>query len=55
MAHNMLRPGQRLEAVRYFTARVARTPEDQDKWERQNTYLEVLATLPDFASTMDFT
>ncbi len=47
LAENLLRPGQRLEAVRYFTARVEYDPGDPGKHVRQNTYLEALATLPD--------
>ena len=46
LAENLLRPGQRLEAVRYFTARVEHEPGDPGKQARQNTYLEALATLP---------
>ena len=44
---NLLRSGQELVAVRYFTARVSPEPGDPDKPARQNTYLEALATLPD--------
>lgn len=47
LAENLLRPGQRLEAVRYFTARVEYDPRDPGKQGRQSTYLEALATLPD--------
>ena len=47
LAENLLRPGQRLEAVRYFTARVEHDPRDPGKQSRQSTYLEALATLPD--------
>ena len=39
-------PGQQLEAVRYFTARVESDPRDPGKQSRQNAYLEALATLP---------
>ena len=46
LAVNLLRPGQRLVAVRYFTARVSSQADDPDKPARQNTYLEALATLP---------
>lgn len=46
LAVNLLRPGQRLVAVRYFTARVSSRADDPDKPVRQNTYLEALATLP---------
>ena len=46
MAERILRSEQRLEAVRYFTARVFPEPRDPGKPVRQNTYLEALATLP---------
>ncbi len=46
LAENLLRPGQRLEAVRYFTARIEYDPGDPGKQARQNTYLEALGTLP---------
>ena len=47
LAENLLRPGQQLDAVRYFTARVEYDPADPGKLSRQNTYLEALSTLPD--------
>ena len=47
MSENLLRPGQRLVSVRYFTARVAPQPGNIEKPVRQNTYLEALATLQD--------
>lgn len=47
LAQNLLRPGQQLKAVRYFTARVEADPRDPGKRTRQNGYLEALATLPD--------
>ena len=47
LAENLLRPGQRLMAVRYFTARLSSQGDDPDKPVRQNTYLEALATLPE--------
>ena len=47
LAENLLRPGQSLVAVRYFTTRVSSQADDPDKPVRQNTYLEALATLPD--------
>lgn len=43
---NLLKPGQQLEYTKYFTSRIANPP---DKRIRQNTYLEALATLPDFS------
>lgn len=47
LADNMLRPGQRLITVKYFTARVASSPQDPDKAKRQHAYLEALSLLPD--------
>ena len=49
LGERLLRPGQVLVAVRYFTARVLPEPDDADKPIRQNTYLEALATLPDLS------
>ena len=48
LAENLLRPGQTLAAVRYFSARVHPAPDDPDKPARQQTYLDALGTLPDF-------
>jgi hypothetical protein len=42
LAENLLKDGQRLEGVRYFTARVSRPPSKQ---RRQNTFLEATAEL----------
>ncbi|WP_407523003.1 NYN domain-containing protein [Lacibacter sp. MH-610] len=39
LAQNLLKPGQVLHEVKYFTARVANNP---DKQKRQTTYLEAL-------------
>ena len=47
LADRLLRPGQTLEGVRYFTARVIPDAGSVDKARRQNTYLEALGTLPD--------
>ena len=49
LAERLLRPDQQLAVVRYFTARVVPDPEDPGKPERQNAYLEALATLPDLS------
>ena len=46
LSEQLLRPGQRLVMVRYFTAGVFAEPGDPDKPVRQNTYLEALETLP---------
>ena len=47
LAENLLRPGQTLAAVRYFSARVQQEPADPDKPSRQQAYLDALETLPD--------
>ena len=47
LAINLLRPGQQLVAVRYFTSRVGASPTDPDQHRRQNAYLEALGTLAD--------
>ena len=47
LSRKLVRAGQRLVAVRYFTAVVYPEPHDADKPRRQSTYLEALATLPD--------
>ena len=41
---NLLKPGQQLVEVKYFTARLSHDP---DKQKRQNTFLEAVALLPD--------
>ena len=46
LAQQLLRPGQRLDKVRYFTARVRPDQRDPGREIRQKTYLEALATLP---------
>ena len=45
LAENLLRPGQTLAAVRYFTARVYPDAGDPAKVARQNAYLEALGTI----------
>ena len=47
LSENLLLSGQRLVAVRYFTARVHHDPRDPDKRLRQDTFLDATATLPD--------
>lgn len=49
LAERLLQPGQTLVAVRYFTARALPDPDDPGKPERQNAYLEALASLPDLS------
>ena len=46
LAERLLRPGQRLAMVRYFTARFQPQAHDPDQHIRQDTYLKALATLP---------
>ncbi|RKZ30789.1 NYN domain-containing protein [bacterium] len=43
LAENLLKPGQRLTAVKYFTSRLVAPP---DKVKRQTTFIEALETLP---------
>ncbi|MDZ4164385.1 MAG: NYN domain-containing protein [Smithellaceae bacterium] len=45
LVQNLLKPHHQLVFTKYFTARIAGPA---DKQKRQNTYLEALATLPDF-------
>ena len=47
LSEKLLRPGQQLAAVRYFTARVLPRPNDPEQVERQSTYLAALETLAD--------
>lgn len=46
LSQKLLKPGQTLVAVKYFTSRVSSTPGNPDKPQRQNTFLEALATRP---------
>lgn len=45
LAHNLLKPDQKLELVKYFTAMITSPP---GKEKRQRTFIEALETLPDF-------
>ncbi len=47
LAERLLRPGQQLAIVRYFTARFEPQADDPDQHVRQDTYLRALETLPD--------
>lgn len=47
LAMSLLQPGQHLEAVKYFTARISAHPTDPDKHRRQGTWLEAIGLLPD--------
>ena len=46
LALGLLKAGQSLVAVKYFTSNVLPEPSDPDKPRRQRTYLEALQTLP---------
>jgi uncharacterized LabA/DUF88 family protein len=43
----LLKPGQRLNAVHYFTARIRANGQNVDDMRRQSLYIEALQTLPD--------
>ena len=45
-AQRLLRSGDSLEAVRYFTARMLHEADDPERPERQDIYLQALETLP---------
>ena len=47
LAERLLRSGQTLAGVKYFTARVVPDADSMDKARRQNIYLEALGTLPE--------
>jgi hypothetical protein len=47
LVSNLLRPGQQLMGVRYFTARITPSTADPGKHLRQQTYLEAIGTLGD--------
>ncbi len=47
MAQTLLRTGQQLVEVKYFTSRISATRADPQKVRRQVAYLEALQTLPD--------
>ncbi len=49
LAERLLRSGQRLALVRYFTARFQSPVDDPDQYVRQDTYLKALETLPGLA------
>ena len=46
LANNLLRPGQSLATVRYFTARIFDDPLDPGKRTRQSDYLDALSSIP---------
>ena len=45
LAENILKPGQSLVAVKYFTSRITPSPSDPDKHRRQATWLEAIEAL----------
>ena len=47
---NLLRPGEQLVAIQYFTARVSPERNDPDKGKRQGIYLDALATVPNLTT-----
>ena len=47
LALGLLKAGQSLVSVKYFTSNVFQEPGDPDKPRRQGNYLEALGTLPD--------
>lgn len=51
LAQNMLKDGQKLVGVEYFTARVSTTKYKPNKAKRQKIYLEALGTLPRLSIT----
>ena len=46
----LLRPGEQLVAIQYFTARVSPEPNDPGKVNRQRIYLDALATVPNLTT-----
>lgn len=44
LVQSLLKPGQQLEAVHYFTARIRATPGNSNDAKRQSTYLDALLT-----------
>jgi uncharacterized LabA/DUF88 family protein len=46
LAQSLLKPGQQLDHVKYFTSRVSSTPGNPDQDKRQNVYLEAPTLQP---------
>jgi NYN domain len=46
LATNLLKPGQQVAQVKYFTSRISDTPGDSGKRKRQSTFLEAIETAP---------
>ena len=49
LSENLLRPGQQLAQVKYFTAPFSHDKENPGQPERQDAYLQALATLPNLS------
>ena len=49
LSENLLRPDQQLTQVRYFTAKLMSDEENPGQPERQDAYLQALATLPNLS------
>jgi hypothetical protein len=45
LAENLLKPGQQLDGIKYFTARISQNPRDPNKHKRQATWLEAIEML----------
>ena len=52
LAENLLKPGQPLVRVHYFTARIASRPGNEGTRKRQGTYLDALETLDGCATSL---
>ena len=46
LSTKLLKPGQRLKSIRYFTARISDRDGKSKKRKRQNIFLDALGTLP---------
>jgi uncharacterized LabA/DUF88 family protein len=46
LSQTLLKPGQKLEAIHYFTSRLLPNGDNAKDMDRQNTYLEALSTFP---------
>ena len=46
LSQNLLKPGQQLVALKYFTARISASPNNPDKHKRQAIFLDAVESLP---------
>lgn len=46
LAENLLKPGQALQGVKYFTTRISWNPKYPDRHKRQSLFLDAVDTLP---------